>query len=106
MLNKLLPLVLLSTLGLGQTLAQKAAPAAPKAPSASSLAGRKARVYTTAANTTLLRSRGAEMTDEVLRNLSGLDSTLAMRYLHERFGWAGFSSRETARPSASNSTTP
>jgi HAD superfamily hydrolase (TIGR01509 family) len=42
-----------------------------------------------AANTTLIRSRDADMTDEVLRNLNGLDSTLAMRYLHEHFGWTG-----------------
>ncbi|WP_432995345.1 HAD family hydrolase [Dactylosporangium sp. CA-233914] len=40
-----------------------------------------------AANSRLLRSRHAEMTDEILHNLSGLDSTLAMRYLHDRFGW-------------------
>ncbi|GAA2326249.1 HAD family phosphatase [Dactylosporangium salmoneum] len=43
-----------------------------------------------AANGGLMRSRYAEMTDEILQNLSGLDSTLAMRYLHERFGWAGW----------------
>ncbi|WP_432839457.1 HAD family hydrolase [Dactylosporangium sp. CA-092794] len=42
-----------------------------------------------AANGRLARSRQASMTEEILRNLSGLDSTLAMRYLHEQFGWVG-----------------
>jgi glucosylceramidase len=54
MLTKLFPLVLLASLGLGEAAAQKARPAAAaKASPGAALAGRKAQVYTTAANTQL-----------------------------------------------------
>ncbi|GAA0716604.1 HAD-IA family hydrolase [Dactylosporangium roseum] len=42
-----------------------------------------------AANTSLVHSRQGRVTEELLRSLSGLDSTLAMRYIHEQFGWVG-----------------
>jgi HAD superfamily hydrolase (TIGR01509 family) len=42
-----------------------------------------------AANTSLVRSRRAEVTDELLRGLSGLDATLAMRRIHRHYGWIG-----------------
>ncbi|MER7009735.1 HAD family phosphatase, partial [Dactylosporangium sp. NPDC000555] len=43
-----------------------------------------------AANTGLARSRRAEVTDELLRSLSGLDATLAMRRIHRQLGWSGY----------------
>jgi glucosylceramidase len=55
--SKLLPFLLLSTLGLGSAAAQKAAQ-----PTASySAAGKKARVFTTAANTDLRLAAGADL---------------------------------------------
>jgi HAD superfamily hydrolase (TIGR01509 family) len=42
-----------------------------------------------AANTALVRSRRAEVTDELLRSLSGIDATVAMRRIHRYYGWAG-----------------
>nr|BFE64656.1 HAD family phosphatase [Dactylosporangium thailandense] len=41
------------------------------------------------ANTALVRSRRAEVTDELLRGLSGLDATVAMRRIHGHYGWTG-----------------
>ncbi|MGI5245941.1 HAD family hydrolase [Dactylosporangium sp. CA-139066] len=43
-----------------------------------------------AANTGLVRSRRGRMTEELLRALSGLDATLAMRRIHRYFGWSGY----------------
>ncbi|MEV8510865.1 HAD family phosphatase [Dactylosporangium sp. NPDC051484] len=43
-----------------------------------------------AANTGLVRSRRAEVTDELLRSLSGLDATLAMHRIHRQLGWSGY----------------
>ncbi|GAA3298332.1 HAD family phosphatase [Dactylosporangium vinaceum] len=43
-----------------------------------------------AANTALVRSRRAEVTDELLRSLSGLDATVAMRRIHQQYGWVGY----------------
>ncbi|MEU7868224.1 HAD family phosphatase [Dactylosporangium sp. NPDC049140] len=42
-----------------------------------------------AANTALVRSRRAEVTDELLRSLSGLDATVAMHRIHRYYGWRG-----------------
>ncbi|HTJ32917.1 HAD family hydrolase [Dactylosporangium darangshiense] len=42
-----------------------------------------------AANAALVRSRRREVTDELLRSLSGLDATLAMHRIHRHFGWTG-----------------
>jgi len=43
-----------------------------------------------AANASLVRSRRAEITEALLGNLSGLDSTLAMQYIHEYYGWVDY----------------
>jgi HAD superfamily hydrolase (TIGR01509 family) len=43
-----------------------------------------------AANAGLVRSRHAEVSDELLRSLSGLDATLAMRAIHGWYGWSGY----------------
>jgi HAD superfamily hydrolase (TIGR01509 family) len=40
-----------------------------------------------AANARLVRSRRAEVSEELLSSLSGLDSTLAMRHIHQQYGW-------------------
>ncbi|MET7419219.1 HAD family phosphatase [Dactylosporangium sp. NPDC005555] len=40
-----------------------------------------------AANRGLARSRRMDVTEELLISLSGLDSTLAMRHIHEQLGW-------------------
>ena len=39
---------------------------------------------------TLARSRGATVTDDLLTRISGLDATLAMRFVHTELGWSGW----------------
>jgi HAD superfamily hydrolase (TIGR01509 family) len=39
---------------------------------------------------TLARSRGATVTDDLLARISGLDATLAMRFVHSELGWSGW----------------
>lgn len=43
-----------------------------------------------AANRSLARSRSVELTEDLLLSISGLDSTLAMRHIHEQFGWVDY----------------